>query len=99
VSENVVPLFKDRAFEPQATAIMAAAYDRACETLHDVGQAALVREIIAKRIVEVAQTGERDPQELCARALLALGIKIEAERPAVAREAPAGEVRETRGVA
>src|SRR5512133_4237182 len=32
----------------------------------------LVREIIAKRIVEVARDGERDPDELCARALKAL---------------------------
>jgi hypothetical protein len=76
VTETVVPFFKDRAFEPQATAIMGAAYDKACETLHNVGQADLVKEIIAKRIVQVAQTGERDPERLCARALLALGIKI-----------------------
>lgn len=55
---------------------MGAAFDKACETLHDVGQPDIVKEIITRRIVEVAQTGERDPDRLCARALLALGIKI-----------------------
>jgi hypothetical protein len=76
MTETVIPFFKVRAFEPQATQIMGAAYDKACETLHDVSQAALVKEIIAKRIVEIAQTGERDPEQLCVRALLELGIKI-----------------------
>jgi hypothetical protein len=50
--------------------------DRACQSLHDNGQPDLVRQIIAKRIVEVDRKGERDPDELCARALQALGFRI-----------------------
>jgi hypothetical protein len=76
MTETVIPFFRDKAFEPQATQIMGAAYDKACETLHGVAQAELVKEIIAKRIVQVAQSGERDPERLCARGLLALGITI-----------------------
>jgi hypothetical protein len=34
------------------------------------------RQIIANRIIEVARKGERDPDELCARALQALGFRI-----------------------
>jgi hypothetical protein len=45
-------------------------------SLHDNGQPDLVRQIIAKRIIEVARKGERDPDELCARALRALGFRI-----------------------
>jgi hypothetical protein len=40
---------------------MGKAFDRACHSLHDIGQPDLVREIIAKRIIEVARDGERDP--------------------------------------
>jgi hypothetical protein len=50
--------------------------ERACQSLHDNGQPDLVRQIIAKRIIEVARKGERDPDELCARALRALGFRI-----------------------
>jgi hypothetical protein len=55
---------------------MGKAFDRACQSLHDNGQPDLVRQIIAKRIIEVARKGERDPDELCARALQALGFRI-----------------------
>ena len=40
-----------------------------------MGQPDIVKEIIAKRIVEIAKTGERDPVQLCERALAALGFK------------------------
>jgi hypothetical protein len=50
--------------------------DRVCHSLRDNGQPDLVRQIIAKRIIEVARKGERDPDELCARALQALGFRI-----------------------
>jgi hypothetical protein len=53
---------------------MGEAFERACHSLHDLGQPDLVRDIIARRIIEVARRGERDPDELCARALQALGF-------------------------
>ena len=53
------------------------------KTLHDIGQPDLVREIIAKRIVEVARDGERDPDELCVRALKALGFSSFSNRQIV----------------
>jgi hypothetical protein len=43
----------------------------------------LVREIIAKRIIEVARDGERDPDELCVRALKALGFSSFSNRQIV----------------
>ena len=39
-------------FDDEATRIMGEAFDTACEGLQDTGQPALVREIIAKRIIE-----------------------------------------------
>ena len=58
---------------------MGEAFDRACY-LHDLGQPDLIREIIARRIIEVACDGERDPNELCAQALKALGLSIPPNR-------------------
>jgi hypothetical protein len=71
---DIFPFFRGAAFDQDATQIMGEAFDRACHSLHDIGQPALVREIIAKRVIEVARDGERDPDELCARALKALGF-------------------------
>ena len=46
-------------FDDEATRIMGEAFDAACKGLQDGGQPDLVREIIAKRIIEAAQKGER----------------------------------------
>ena len=67
--------FKDGAFDSDTTSAMGEAFERACKSLHDMGQPDIVKEIIAKRIVEIAKTGERDPVQLCERALAALGLK------------------------
>jgi hypothetical protein len=73
---DVLSFFQGAAFDDDATQVMGKAFDRACQSLHDNGQPDLVRQIIAKRIIEVARKGERDPDELCARALQALGFRI-----------------------
>jgi hypothetical protein len=43
--------------------------------MHDLAQDNLVKEMIAKRIIEVTTDGERDPNRLCHQALATLGIK------------------------
>jgi hypothetical protein len=73
-------VFPSAVFDANATRAMGEAFDRACYTLHDLGQPDLVREIIARRIIEVACDGERDPNELCAQALKALGLSIPPNR-------------------
>ena len=71
---GIIPFFKGGAFDYDATRAMGEAFDRACYCLYDIGEPALVRELVARRIIEVAHGGERDPDELCARALQALGF-------------------------
>jgi hypothetical protein len=71
---GIVLFFRGAAFDYDAIRAMGEAFDRACHCLHDLGQPALVREIVARRIIEVARAGERHPDELCARALQALGF-------------------------
>jgi hypothetical protein len=80
---NLLPFFPNAAFDHNATRAMGKAFDRACDSLHDIGQPDLVREIIAKRIIEVARDGERDPDELCVRALKALGFSSFSNRQIV----------------
>ena len=65
-------------FDDETTRLMGEAFDAVCRDLHDTGQPALVREIIAKRIIEAAKKGERDPARLRTAGLAALGYDSEA---------------------
>jgi hypothetical protein len=68
------PICYDATFDPEMTQIMGLAYEGACKALHDVGQPAMVQDVIAKQIIAIAKTGERDANQLCKRALEALGL-------------------------
>ena len=57
------------AFDPQTLEVMGKAYDMALASLHGVGPPAVVREVVAKHIINAARNGERDPEALCATAL------------------------------
>lgn len=70
---EIIDLFRAAAFDPEAVAVLCAAFDKARKSLHDTGQPALVQEVIARRIIESAKRGERDPDKLCEEALAALG--------------------------
>ena len=65
-------------FDDEATRLMGEAFDAACKGLRDTGQPTLVREIIAKRIIEAAKKGERDPARLRDAGLAASGYDREA---------------------
>ena len=60
---NIVPI-QDVSFDDEATLAMGEAFDQACKSLRNFGTACTVREIIAKRIIEAAKNGERDPIHL-----------------------------------
>ena len=66
-------LINDGVFDDAATLAMVIAFDQACKSLpHPCHNAA--REIIAKNIVEAANSGERNPVKLRKQALLAVSI-------------------------
>ena len=48
-------------FDDQATKAMGEAFDAACKVLHETGQSSVVYEAVAKCIIEIAKSGERDP--------------------------------------
>jgi hypothetical protein len=82
---TVLHLFQDQlSFDPAATKIMGHAFDKACAWLGEFGRSAVIHEILAKRIIEVAKTGERNPDRLCKQALNALADPM----PAPAEVAP-----------
>jgi hypothetical protein len=65
-------------FDDHATEVMGKAFDSARQALHDKGQPQIVYEVIAKRIVDAARKGERDPKQLRRAGLAGLG-KADAE--------------------
>ena len=70
---NIIPI-QDLSFDDEAARAMGAAFDQACVSLRHLAHADKVREIIAKRIIEAAINGERDPIRLHSQALMGFGI-------------------------
>ena len=69
----IAALIQDGVFDDAATLAMVIAFDQACKSLpHPCHNA--VREIIAKKIVEAAKKGEREPEKLREQALRAVSI-------------------------
>jgi hypothetical protein len=87
MSDVVTPIFKGAAFDAQETQIMGSAFEKACKALNDGEQPDLIKEIVAKHIVEAAKDGERDPDRLCERALIAMGVGSLAPRAGAIRSA------------
>ena len=52
--------------DDQATRAMGEAFEAACKDLDEAGQSSVVYEAVAKRIIEIAKSGERDPSALTA---------------------------------
>jgi hypothetical protein len=73
---SILPLIRKAgaAFDDRTTKVMGEAFDSACKELHDTGQPAIVYEVIAKRIIDGASKGERNPVRLRNAALAALGF-------------------------
>jgi hypothetical protein len=60
------------AFQPEQIACMRAAYEDAMDVLKHADFR--LSELVAKHIIEVARTGERDPDRLREKALTELGV-------------------------
>ena len=69
-------LLEEAVFPPEDIAAMTTAYDAALQLLRLTGRADPVTEIVAKKIIEIARSGERDPAKICARAIKELGIPL-----------------------
>jgi hypothetical protein len=70
-------LLETGVFSPDEVTAMAQAYDTVRKKLHDRGQPALVNEIIARRIIELAKLRALNAQELADRALASFGLSVD----------------------
>ena len=71
---SIFPFIRARGdFDDETTRLMGEAFDAARASLQDPGQPEFVHEIIARRIIEAAKKGERDPTRLRNAGLAALG--------------------------
>jgi hypothetical protein len=65
-----------RGFDVETTALIRQAFAKACDEIHDGGEAtAPMKEAIAERLIDLATRGERVPNEMCEAALVSLGLK------------------------
>jgi hypothetical protein len=61
-------------FEPEAITVMTTAFEETLRTLGLVDYTGLASEIVAKKIIELAQQGERDPIRLRDLAVQSLSV-------------------------
>ena len=66
---NINPPFQNLRVDPVEMIVISEAYDLACRTLQNIGQLEVDREIIARRILRAAKTGEQNANKLCERAI------------------------------
>jgi hypothetical protein len=66
---NINPPFQDLSLGPAEVIAVNEAYDLACQTLQNIGQLEVDRKIIARGILQAAETGVRDANKLCERAI------------------------------
>jgi hypothetical protein len=68
----IYPLLKNSAFGPEEIKVLTTAYEDTLRTLRLADRADPAAEIIAKKIIEFARRGERDPLRLRERAIESL---------------------------
>jgi hypothetical protein len=66
-------LLQQSAFGPEEISRMTAAYEECSQVLKLVNRSDPITELLAKYIIEVARTGERDASKICALTLERLG--------------------------
>jgi hypothetical protein len=69
-------LLKEAVFDPDEVARLVAAYESALKLLRPKDRTDPVKELVAKKIIEVSRSGEPDPAKVCAQALLDLGLPL-----------------------
>lgn len=68
----LTPYLKEAAFEPKAIEAMNAAFGALCKSLQLINRDDPITEIVARKIIDIARTGELDPERLHDLVLLEL---------------------------
>ncbi len=62
------------AFDPEATHTLCLAFDKACSTVAERHRSEFVKELIARRVIALAERGDRDPDKLAEATTSSLGL-------------------------
>jgi hypothetical protein len=68
-------LLQNQPIGPEETSRLVAAYEQALRGIGLVDRNDPLAEIVAKKVIEIAQSGVRDPTDIAARAIVELGVK------------------------
>jgi hypothetical protein len=68
----LTPFLREATFDPKAIEAMSAAFEAVCASLQLVNRSDPITEIVARKVIEVAGTGELDPERIRELVLLAL---------------------------
>ncbi len=69
-------LLKDAAFDPEQIAVLTDAYERTLKSLALADRTDPVTELVAQRVMEIAQTGHGDAARISALVVEALSIPV-----------------------
>ena len=64
-----------RAFDPKSTQSLCIAFDKVCGAIADENRSEFVKELIARRVIALAERGERDPDKLAEATTSSLGLQ------------------------
>jgi hypothetical protein len=65
----ITPFLNGTNFDPETSRVVGIAYEMTCVALGLIDRGDLANSLVAQRIIELAQRGERDPDRLCDTAL------------------------------
>jgi len=65
----ITPLLRDKVFDPEAIRIMDRAFTDACSRLGLADKSDGATQLVAKKIIEAAERGERDPARMASAVL------------------------------
>ena len=68
----ITPYLDGVKFEPETKRVMGVAFEMTCAALRLADRVDPFVEMVAKKIIELAKAGERNPDLLCERALIDL---------------------------
>jgi hypothetical protein len=86
-------IFRERVFEPEAVICMARAYEGALVALRLTDRQDPLTESVARKIIEIAETGERNHTRLRDRALEELRGNTAPSTPALHGRTVEGEIK------
>jgi len=69
---TITPYLGDTGVDPETKRVMGLAFEMACAALKIADPDDKLKSVIASRIIELAQAGERDPNALCEHILIDL---------------------------